>query len=246
MVAGLAAMVVVGVVLQRSAGLGFAAILAPVAVLFLGPVDGVIVVNLLSVLSTLLILPSVWSRVDWRRCAWIVALGIPGSLLGTALTVVLDRAWLEMAIGLILLAGLLVTALMPSARLEAERPVLRAVSGATAGFMSSAAGAGGPVILMYATVAKWPFTVLAATLQPYFIVVSGLAFGAKIVIHPEAVFALDLVGWVVIGTALVVGAFTAHVLGGRIPVRVCRIIAFAIASAGAAAALIRGVLAVAA
>jgi len=241
-VACLALTVVVGAVLQRAAGLGFAMILSPVAVALLGPVSGVMLVNCLAIGSSALIMPAVWPRIDWRRYVPIIVASVPGVLAGTWMSSALPHGWLEIVIGVMLAGGLLITALLPRAAGRGERPVLRAVTGGAAGAMSATAGAGGPAIVIYATVAQWPFPTLAATIQPYFATVAGMALAGKLIAQPEEWPAFDVAGWAMLAAALLVGTLVAHVVASRIPLRVARSAAYLIAWCGAGVAVLRGVL----
>ncbi|MDR5700938.1 sulfite exporter TauE/SafE family protein [Agromyces aerolatus] len=241
-VACIALTVVVGAVLQRSAGLGFAMILSPVAVGLLGPVSGVMLVNFLAIGSSLLIIPAVWRRIDWRRYLPIIVAAVPGVLAGTWLTTVLPHGWLEIVIGVTLAAGLLITAILPRAAEHGERPILRLVTGGAAGAMSATAGAGGPAIVIYATIAQWPFPTLAATIQPFFATVAAMAVVGKVVAQPDQWPSFDAVGWAVIAGSLLAGTLLAHAVSSRIPLRVARAAAYLIAWCGAGVAVLRGVL----
>jgi uncharacterized membrane protein YfcA len=232
--------IVIGSVLQRSAGLGFALIVAPTAVVLIGPVGGVMLVNLLAVVSSSLVIPAVWPRIDWRRYAGLAAAAVPGVALGAWLTTVLARGWLEITIGSMLLGGLILTVAMPRSRRAGERPLLRYIAGGAAGVMSATAGAGGPAIVAYATVAKWPFRTLAATIQPYFITVALFALAAKLVGLPDQWPALSPMSWLLLAASLIVGAGLAHLVARRIPERVARVVAFVLACLGACTAIARG------
>ena len=232
--------IVIGSVLQRSAGLGFALIVAPTAVAFMGPVGGVMLVNLLAVASSSLVLLSVWPRIDWRRYAGLTVAAVPGVVLGAWLTTVLDRGLLEVAIGMMLLVGLVLTVAMPRSQRDGERTALRFVAGGAAGVMSATAGAGGPAIVAYATVARWPFPTLAATIQPYFITVAFFALAAKLIVLPDESLDLSPLSWLVLAGSLLLGALLAHFVARRIPERVARVVAFVLACLGACSAIARG------
>jgi uncharacterized membrane protein YfcA len=235
--------IVIGSVLQRSAGLGFALVVAPIAVVLIGPVSGVMLVNLLAVASSGLALPSAWSRIDWKRYAGLAVAAVPGVCVGAWLTAVLSSGWLEFSIGAMLLLALALTAAMPNSHTTAERPALRLVAGGVAGLMSATAGAGGPAIVAYATVAQWPFRTLAATTQPYFVTVAVLAIMTKLVLQPDEWPEIALLSWAVLGGSLFLGAALAHLLAKHIPEHLARIATFTLACVGAGAAIIRGLMA---
>lgn len=70
--------VLVGASMQRITGMGFALVAAPFLVPLLGPVDGVILVNLCSVLTAAIILTRVVRDVDWRRAGVLALFALVG------------------------------------------------------------------------------------------------------------------------------------------------------------------------
>lgn len=216
--------------------------LAPVAVAVLGPNTGVMLVNLLAVGSSLLIIPSVWAGIDWRRLGFLMIAAVPGVVFGTWLAVVLDTAWLEITIGAMLGAGLIATLLLRRDGLPRERPGIRLLLGGAAGTMSATAGAGGPAILIYASVARWPFATLRATIQPYFAATALLAFFSKLIARPEDWPQLALTTWLALLVSLAAGAALAHLCSRHIPPAIARFAAYSIASCGALSAVARGIL----
>lgn len=197
-------------------------------------------VNLLAVGASGLSLPAVWSRIDWRRYLGLAIAAVPGVVVGAWLALVLSSGWLEIVIGMILALGLLMTFLVRGDREIAERPALRAAAGGVAGVMSSAAGAGGPAVVAYAALTRWPFPTLTATTQPYFVTVAVFALVTKLVAVPERWPTLDAVSWMILLGALVLGAALARLVGPRIPERFGRVTAFAVAGIGALSAIVRG------
>jgi uncharacterized membrane protein YfcA len=105
--------VFVGAVAQRVTGLGFALVVAPVLVILLGPFDGVMIVNLCSVLSASLVLSAVWRDVEWRRYRLLAGPAVVGIVPGALLAYLLPEPALEIGIG-----GLLVAALTTSLALR--------------------------------------------------------------------------------------------------------------------------------
>jgi len=207
----------------------------------MGPASGVILVNLIAVCSSLLIIPNVWRDIDWHRLYPIALAAIPGVLLGAWLTVALDTAWLELLIGVSLVVGLIATIVVPKRQAPRELPVRRFFLGSAAGMVSTTAGSGGPVILMYASMAGWPFRTLAATIQPYFTSTALFAMISKTIANPANFPRLHALEWLSVLAAVIVGVMVANRLARRIPVRVAKIGAYAIAILGASITMIRAV-----
>lgn len=101
---------VVGAAAQRVTGLGFAVVAAPVLVLLVGPAPGVVLVNVLGALVALLVLLRVRRDVEPRRLLPVTLaalVGVPG---GLALAGAVPSAWLELVLGVLVLAALAVSA----------------------------------------------------------------------------------------------------------------------------------------
>ena len=231
----------VGAVLQRSAGLGLALILAPVCVAVIGPAGGVMLVNELALASSLFIIPGVWADIDWRRIIPLLLAAIPGALLGTFLVVVLNTDWLEVVVGLSLLLGLFVTIFLPAAHEPRELPTTRFLLGAAAGTVSTAAGSGGPVILMYASLAGWPFRVLRASVQPYYFGIAFIALSVKTIVQPEDFPSFDLLGWVLIYGCLFGSILMGNFVAQWLPTSFARSAAYVLATVGAIVTVVRGI-----
>ncbi|WP_237089902.1 TSUP family transporter [Nesterenkonia sp. PF2B19] len=77
MAVGVVAFVLLAATIQRIAGLGFGMILAPFLVVLIGAHEGVMLVNFLSIIAPVLVLPRIWDDIEWRKVLW---LGIPAVL----------------------------------------------------------------------------------------------------------------------------------------------------------------------
>ena len=158
--------VVVGSTLQRVSGMGLGLIGGPILMLIMGPVEGILVINVLACINAVLTTYSVRENVSWKKFGLIAPVMVIGSLAAALLIRRMDTAGLMIVVGLALLAALTVVTFgkkfVPA--MEGKGPAISA--GILGGFTNTLAGVAGPVITVYAQAAKWPQQVYAATLQP--------------------------------------------------------------------------------
>ena len=222
--------------------MGFALVASPLVVILLGPFDGVLVVNLCGALSALLIIPRVWRHIEWRTLAWLsipaVVAIVPGSLLVTRL----PGAVMQLGIGVLVIVALTATLLIRRAEHIVPARPAAIVAGAASGFMNTAAGVGGPAISIYAVIMRWPQVNFAATLQPYFVIVSGASLATKAAFSGGQLPELDAVSWIVIVSSLLAGLALGEVLNRHVSHRVARIAVIIIAYIGGTVAVIDGAL----
>ncbi|WP_298805157.1 TSUP family transporter [uncultured Pseudokineococcus sp.] len=115
-----ALVLVVGAAAQRVTGLGFAVVAAPVLVLLVGPSPSVVLVNVLGAIVALLVLLRVRRDVEPRRLLPVTLaalVGVPG---GLVLARSVPSAWLELVLGLLVLAALGVSAHLARARARCD------------------------------------------------------------------------------------------------------------------------------
>ncbi|MGV8876527.1 MAG: sulfite exporter TauE/SafE family protein [Rhodoglobus sp.] len=240
MIVAIAISVLVGAFAQRTTGMGFALVASPALVLLLGPFDGVIIVNLCAVLSAAIILPRVWRGVDWRRFRWLVVPAVVGTMVGAGIAARAPSAWLQMAVGALVVVALTVTLLFTRTKHTATGPAPAIGAGFASGVMNAAAGVGGPALSMYAVANRWPQTSFAATAQPYFIVISTASLIGKLSVTNWQIPALEPTAWLWIVAALLTGLALGEWLHSRIEPRVARIAVVTIAYVGGVVALVDG------
>ncbi|UEJ81525.1 sulfite exporter TauE/SafE family protein [Brachybacterium halotolerans subsp. kimchii] len=233
---GLAAATFVGALAQRSTGMGFALLASPFLVLVLGPLQGILVVNVCGALSALLNLTQVRRDVDRKRLRVLAPMGVIGVIPGAIAVAVLPAASLMIAVSTIVLLGLLLTLAMRG-RTVPDSPALGVAGGLASRFMNVTAGVGGPGVVIYARATGWEHRGFAATAQVQFMILSIVSLVAK-----RALTTLSATGWTVLIAALLLGV----IAGGRVSRRVdgesAMRIVLAVALAGALMALVRGVL----
>ncbi|WP_010204173.1 sulfite exporter TauE/SafE family protein [Salinibacterium sp. PAMC 21357] len=245
MLALVALSVVVGALSQRITGMGFALVSSPLVVILLGPFDGVMVVNLCGVISSLIIMSRVWRHIEWRTLAWLaipaVLAIIPGSLLVTRL----PGAVMQLGVGVLVISALTATLLITRAEHIVPARPTAIVAGAASGFMNTAAGVGGPALSIYAVIMRWPQVNFAATLQPYFVIVGTASLITKTIFSGGKLPELDALSWIIIVASLLVGLVFGEVLNKHVSHRVARIAVIIVAYIGGTVAVIDGALALA-
>lgn len=218
---------------QRLTGLGFALVSAPFLVLLLGPFEGVLLANALSLVVNLIVLAQTWRAVEVRMA---LLLSVP------ALLAVLPGAWvarnlpapiLAITVGGFVLLALLVVTFSERAR------VLKGSSGAVAagamsGFMNVTAGVGGPALTLYALSSNWAHRPFVATAQLFFALSNAGSLAAKG--WPQ----LSSTVWVVAGCALVLGVLAGHCLARVVSPTQARRVVVVLAIAGSVSTVVKG------
>ena len=228
-----------GAAMQRFTGMGFALVAAPFLVLLLGPVSGVVVVNLCGAVTAGIILLRVRRDVDWRKFALLVPAALAGIIPAAFAVRAVPGPVLEISIGLLLAAGLTVMVALRSAVLPARRRYLL-TAGALSGFMNTTAGVGGPAVSIYSMATRWPQQSFAATMQPYFFTIGSLSLAAKAGTAPASLQGLHWSLWLGVAAACLVGLLLGEVLARRVPARAAQIVLVVLAYLGAVATVARG------
>ena len=161
-----ASAVILGTVLQRVSGMGVGLVVSPTLALLLGPVTGVLLTNITTVVSAVLIGITLRHDIDWHRYRRLAPLIVVGSVPGALLVGAADRHWLEVIIGVALIGTLLTTALVRIPPMSGRLPA--AAAGTAGGFLNTAVGVAAPAMLVYAQATNWQQRSFAATLQPIF------------------------------------------------------------------------------
>ena len=239
--------ILVGGSLQRVAGMGFGLVAGPFIVLLIGPVEGVLFVNLVGAMMALLVLGRTIRGVDWRRYRWIVTPSILVSVPAALLIRDASASVLEISVGGVVVLAMtlaLVTSRLRAAERpfapEARLPLL--VTGAAAGFGSVAAGISGPPIAVYSVLDRWDPRVFAATVQPIFLTNAIAAMAAKLLVADATFPDLAVWEWVTVFVALVASIGLGELLVGRISASATRKVLVTLAYVGGLATLTRGLL----
>ena len=147
LLAALAA-VLVGTILQRVSGTGVGLVVAPVLSLLMGPGAGVLATNAATTCSGFLITLSVRRLVEWRHAAVLVAAAVPGIVAGAVVVRHVPSAWLQVAVGSVVLAGLAITRFSPATPYASRRATV-VPAGVIGGFFNATAGVAAPAMVIY-------------------------------------------------------------------------------------------------
>jgi uncharacterized membrane protein YfcA len=234
-VSAAAATVLLGALVQRVSGLGFALISAPLLVLAVGPVTGVELTNLLAVLVSVSVLATSWRDVDLHQARLLVPSGVVGVLPGIAAARLLSPGPLQVAIGALVVLGLLATMLTGTGR---ARPTTAAAlgTGTASGFMNAVAGVGGPALTVYALATGWSQESFAATAQVSFAVQSTTALAIRGL--PD----LPTAQLVTVAAMATAGLVAGELLARRLSRERARTVVVVLAVLGGIATMIRGAL----
>lgn len=101
--------------------------------------------------------------------------------------------------------------------------------------MNATAGVAGPALVLYKVSTAWPQAKFVATLQVYFLLLSGATLGARG--WPD----LELAGWMVSAVGFVLGVVTGSWVAAAVSEKVARNATLAVAMMGALAAVAKGV-----
>ena len=234
------AAVVMGAGMQRVTGMGFALVAAPFLVLLLGPVEGVVLVNVCGAVTAGAIIFRVVKDIDWKRYAALAASALLGIVPAAILIRLIPAPVLEISIGVILAVGLTVLLVLKSATLPERRRYLL-TAGGLSGFMNTAAGVGGPAVSMYSIATRWQHKSFAATMQPYFFTIGTFSLISKAITAPATFPVLPLAMWVAVAAACLGGLVLGDLAAKHVPARAAQILLIILAYLGAAATIIRGV-----
>lgn len=232
--------VVFGCTMQRLSGMGLGLVAGPVVSLLLGPVEGILVVNVLAVVNAALITATTWRNIDLRKFLTVGSTMILGAVPGALVIRAISTDLLQVLVGGTLLVALAVVTFglrwVPTP--HGRFPAL--VAGAVGGFMNTLAGIAGPAITVYAQAARWDHRIYAATLQPLFVVGGALSVIIKLVTGAGSLGGVNPWIWPVGLLGMVVGIACGARLSQVVPKHRAHTLALALAAFGGLVVLVRG------
>lgn len=233
-------MVVLGAIAQRVAGLGFAMLISPFLVLALGAHQGVFLVNICGVVSSVIIMPRVWRDIDWSMFRWLASFSVFGSVAGALLAGVLPQAPLSIVVGAVVLVALLLSLILVRADVTLTGQVPKGSAGFLSGLTNALAGVGGPAVSAYAVLARWPQRPFAATLQPFFVVTGLVTVAMKFITTPDELPPLPLWAWISVAVFIWAGVLIGEQVQRVVTDRHARFFVLCFAFFGAVTALVSG------
>ncbi|AEG44882.1 sulfite exporter TauE/SafE family protein [Isoptericola variabilis] len=222
MLALLVLAILVGGILQRVSGMGFGLVAGPFIVLLVGPLEGVLFVNLAGAIASVLILGRVVRLVEWRRYAWLAATSVAVTVPAALLLRDASSAALEVTVGAVVVAAMTLAVVTTRLRKEGVHPLgpdarwPLAVTGTASGFGSVAAGIGGPPVAVYAVLSGWDPRGFAATAQPFFATNALAALVAKLSLTDASFPPFSGWEWATVLGSIVAGLVVGDVLAPRV------------------------------
>lgn len=232
--------VVVGAILQRTSGLGFAMVVAPFVVLALGPAQGVVLVQLCGATAAALVFARVRQDVDWLAYRRLMPASVLGIVVGAAAVSRVPDAPAQVITATVLLLALVAATAVGKVRTVERTAGITAGAGVGAGLMTSLAGVGGTAMTVLSQATRWEQRSFAATLQPYFVSISGATVLARVVADPTAWPALTGAAWLAIAAAVGLGLLAGEWVSRYIPSSAARWATLVIAAIGAIMTLVDG------
>ncbi len=234
--------VVLGGVAQRATGMGFALASAPLAIIALGPLQGVIMMNLFGIPAAALALVLMWKSIEWRMVGIMVFPCIVGVWLGVGFLSRIEPAALEVGLGFFLVIAVLVTLRTPPLPQSRSLVVPAVVTGFSAGFMNAVASIGGPPLVVFRNLRKWSPETFTPTIQPLLITMSGGSLLVKSITGTVVLPTFDDLGWLALALALAAGIFLGQMVAKKLSVSLASKAITGIAIVGSTVTLIRGLL----
>lgn len=234
--------VFIGSCMQRISGMGLGLVGGPVLMLVMGPVNGILVLNVLATINALMTTLTVRKNVNWKYFAVIASVLVFGAVPGAIMVREVSPDWLLLVAGTLLLLALSVVTAGKRYVPRVEGYVPMAASGIVAGFMNTLAGIAGPAITVYSTAARWDQRMYAATLQPIFMVSGALSFIIKQFTGAGDLGTIDPAIWPLGLFGMAAGIFAGVKIAPRISRQKAHQLALALAVLGGLTAVIRGLI----
>ncbi|ALC05719.1 hypothetical protein CDES_06495 [Corynebacterium deserti GIMN1.010] len=238
---GIAVIVFFGAALQRVSGLGLGLVAGPVLAVLLGPIEGIMVVNLIAMVNAAVNSATVLGNVDWSKTKLICGVLVFGSIPAALLLNLVPVAAILTIVGVLLILALGVVTFAQDRVPPVSGKPPAVVAGIGAGFMNTLSGAAGPVLTVYAQASRWEQTSFAASLQPIFFVAGGFSVLVKLLLGTASLSHTSLWVWPVALTAMVLGIWIGDFLSKHIAKGTARKFALLVALAGAISVLYKGI-----
>jgi uncharacterized membrane protein YfcA len=227
--------VMIGAALQRIGGVGFALVAAPFLVLVLGPIQGVVLTNILAVATAAFTTVLTFRSIEYRRTAPLLLVAAVAVIPGALIVKSVPASLLAVITGSLIVGAL---TLSFGARRLRKAPTIPAliIGGGLSGFMSVVAGSAGPGAVSYAVATRWPHERFVVSVQFYLMCLGSVSLVMRGV-PPE----LNTAEWAGALVGLPLGVGLGQLLAGRISPRFVRLTTYLLAYVGAFWVITRGV-----
>lgn len=233
--------VLLGVTLQRTSGMGTGLVLSPALVLAIGPVTGILLTNVTTVVSAVFLTIAVRADIDWGRYLRVAPAIVVGAVPAAVLVHSVESGWLEVIIGVTLLLSLAVTPLVRGREAALSATPAGLLAGALGGFLNTAVGVAAAAMLAYAHVTRWDQRSFAATLQPIFLTMGVISVISKLVVGASG--SAEPPPWPLVVAAIgsvPFGVLLGGVVVKKVSARTARRVAVGVVLLGSIATLLRG------
>ncbi|MBN9643163.1 TSUP family transporter [Corynebacterium mendelii] len=239
-------MMMLGAGVQRVTGLGFGLVAATGLSLVLGPVGGIVLLNVVGLVFNLVMIRQVWREISWSKVAllapWAAAATIPGAWLIT----VTPTAVLQVIVGVVLVAALAVVTVGRNRIRPTSSRWAAITAGTASGLAATVAGVPGPPLTVYAQATGWKGPGFVASLQPVFTVTTLATLAAKGGAGLVDVSVIPWWVWVTGSLGMVTGLAAGTVIAGKVDENRAFTVTVLLAAVGALAVVAQGAAAVAA
>ena len=233
-VAGAAAVLFLGSLVQRITGTGLALVASPLLVLILGATAGIQVMLIIGLAVCVVSAVMLRAHIDYRRAAVLLAASVLGLVPGAVVARTVPTGWLLIVVGGVTLLALASTRLLRRTGVFAGRTGA-GLAGALSGFMTTTAAIGGPPMVLYAQAVRWGYLEFVATVQLVFAGINVLSMFTR------GLPALPWAAWAILAAAALAGLAAGHLAARRVDHRLARGGILALAVLGSAAAVLKGV-----
>lgn len=193
---------------QGFTGFGSALIMLPILTILSGVKTVVPLVILLGLCINVILLPQVFRHVYWKRIITLLTANVPGILVGVYILKTMSTGFLELVIGVLLVA-------FPSYLMSRGVPQQEVASGWVwpvgflSGVLGGSVGAGGPPVIIYTAMQPWSKHVIKSTLVGFFLLTSIVASVAQAAggLVTREVLALFISGLPALVTGVLAGSY---------------------------------------
>lgn len=231
----------IGATMQRVSGMGVGLLAGPVLSLVLGPIEGILVVNVIAAVNAAMSTWNVRGNVQWKMVTIIGSVMVLGSLPAAWLITKVSTPVLQIVVGLLLVWALLTVTIGKRHVPTIDGKVPAMLSGVMAGFMNTVAGVAGPAITVYALASRWPQIPYSATLQPLFVMSGLISFTLKTISGSGDLSSVHWTIWPAGVIACIIGIAVGARLSHKVDRGKARNLAVTVALLGAVSVLVRGV-----
>ena len=205
-----------GGVAQRATGMGFALASAPLAIIAMGPLEGVLLMNLLGLPAAGLALFLLWRKIEWRVILPMFIPCVLGIWLGVWFLTEVDPSYLEVGIGFALLLAVIITVKSPPLPPTSSLFIPATLTGLSSGFLNAVASIGGPPLVVFRNLKRWSPDSFTPSIQPLLITMSGGSLLLKTWSGPVPLPSYSAISWLVLFAALSVGLIVGELISRKL------------------------------